>query len=97
MKKLLFFFFLFLTQGHYSTAQVTNKDKHRLIVTTDLGGSDPDDIQSMIHLLVCSNVIDIEGLISSQAWVDDPDKTARISEVVEQFGEVLPRLSKHAE
>ena len=97
MKKLLFFFFLFLTQGHYSTAQVTNKDKHRLIVTTDLGGSDPDDIQSMIHLLVCSNVIDIEGLISSQAWVDDPDKTARISEVVEQFGEVLPRLNKHAE
>ena len=97
MKKLLFFFFLFLTQGHYSTAQVTNKDKHRLIVTTDLGGSDPDDIQSMIHLLVCSNVIDIEGLFSSQAWVDDPDKTARISEVVEQFGEVLPRLNKHAE
>ena len=97
MKKLLFFFFLFLTQGHYSTAEVTNKDKHRLIVTTDLGGSDPDDIQSMIHLLVCSNIIDIEGLISSQAWVDDPDKTARISEVVEQFGEVLPRLSKHAE
>ena len=29
MKKLLFFFFLFLTQGHYSTAQVTNKDKHQ--------------------------------------------------------------------
>lgn len=97
MKKSLFFLFLLLAQAHYATAQVAAKDKHRLIVTTDLGGSDPDDIQSMIHLLVCSNVIDIEGLISSQAWVDDPDKTARISEVVEQFGEVLPRLKKHAE
>lgn len=51
----------------------------------------------MIHLLLCSNVIDIEGLISSQVWMDDPDKTAKISEVVEQFGEVLSRLNKHAE
>ena len=76
---------------------MANEDKHRLIVTTDLGGTDPDDIQSMIHLLLCSNVIDIEGLISSQVWMDDPDKTAKISEVVEQFGEVLPRLNKHAE
>ena len=29
--------------------------------------------------------------------MDDPDKTAKISEVVEQFGEVLSRLNKHAE
>lgn len=73
------------------------EEKCRLIVTTDLGGSDPDDIQSMIHLLVCSNVIDIEGLISAQAWVNGPDKTDKIREVVNHFGEVLPRLKKHAE
>ena len=72
------------------------EEKCRLIVTTDLGGSDPDDIQSMIHLLVCSDVIDIEGLISAQAWVNDPDKTDKIREVVNHFGEVLPRLKKHA-
>lgn len=71
--------------------------KHRLIVTTDLGGTDPDDMQSMIHLLVCSNVIDIEGLISSQVWMDDPDKTDKINAVVEHFGKVLPRLKKHAD
>ena len=97
MKKVLFFFFFLTAWSLYSEAQVANEDKHRLIVTTDLGGTDPDDIQSMIHLLLCSNVIDIEGLISSQVWMDDPDKTAKISEVVEQFGEVLPRLNKHAE
>lgn len=67
-------------------------EKNRVIVTTDLGGADPDDIQSMIHLLVCSNVYDIEGLISSQAWVTDPDRTGKVREVVECFGEVLPRL-----
>lgn len=71
--------------------------KNRLIVTTDLGGTDPDDVQSMIHLLVCSNVFDLEGLISSQVWMTDPDKTDSIRKVVEYFGEVLPRLKKHAE
>lgn len=71
--------------------------KNRLIVTTDLGGTDPDDVQSMIHLLVCSNVFDLEGLISSQVWMTDPDKTDSIRKVVENFGEVLRRLKKHAE
>ncbi|MDE6633341.1 MAG: DUF1593 domain-containing protein, partial [Muribaculaceae bacterium] len=65
-------------------------------VTTDLGGSDPDDIQSMIHLLVCSDRIDIEGLISSEAWVDDPDKTEKLSQTVEHFIEVLPTLGIHS-
>lgn len=71
--------------------------KNRLIVTTDLGGTDPDDVQSMIHLLVCSNVFDLEGLISSQVWMTDLDKTDSIRKVVEYFGEVLPRLKKHTE
>ena len=75
----------------------THPDKQRLIVTTDLGGTDPDDTQSMIHLLVCSNAIDIEGLVSSQVWSDMPDKVDRIREVVGQFEKVLPRLKKHAE
>lgn len=68
----------------------------RLIVTTDLGGSDPDDIQSMIHLLVCSDRIDIEGLISSEAWVDDQDKTEKLRQTVEDFIEVLPTLHIHS-
>lgn len=68
----------------------------RLIVTTDLGGSDPDDIQSMIHLLVCSDRVDLEGLISSEAWVDDPDKTEKLRQTVEDFIEVLPTLRIHS-
>lgn len=71
-------------------------DKQRLIVTTDLGGTDPDDVQSMIHLLVCADRIDIEGLISSQVWIDDSDKTPKIRQVVEQYAKVLPNLKKHS-
>ncbi|WP_300727333.1 nucleoside hydrolase-like domain-containing protein [uncultured Bacteroides sp.] len=73
-----------------------SSDKQRLIVTTDLGGADPDDIQSMIHLLVCSDVIDIEGLISSRAWVNDPDRADLIRKYVEYVGEVLPNLKSHS-
>ncbi len=86
----------FLVCVEYCVAQVNKSDKQRLIVTTDLGGTDPDDTQSMIHLLVCSNAIDIEGLVSSQVWMDDPNKTDKIIEVINWYQEVLPRLKKQA-
>ncbi len=90
---LIFTFFLYVK---ICSAQVFQSDKQRLIVTTDLGGTDPDDVQSMIHLLICSNAIDIEGLVSTQVWMDDPDKTAKIIEIINQYEEVLPRLKKQA-
>ncbi|MEM1134733.1 MAG: DUF1593 domain-containing protein [Bacteroidota bacterium] len=37
----------------------------RVIVSTDIGGSDPDDFQSMVHFLVYADRFHIEGLISS--------------------------------
>lgn len=40
-------------------------NRHRVIVSTDIGGTDPDDFQSMVHLLLCADVLEIEGLISS--------------------------------
>lgn len=36
---------------------------------SDIGGSDPDDIQSMIHLMVEFDRVDMEGIISQHAWV----------------------------
>jgi len=40
-------------------------DRYRVVVSTDIGGTDPDDYQSMVHLLVYADCFDIEGLISS--------------------------------
>lgn len=40
-------------------------ERYRVIVSTDIGGTDPDDFQSMVHLLVYADSFDIEGLISS--------------------------------
>ncbi len=49
----------------------------RVIVSTDIGGSDPDDFQSMVHLLLCANVLDIEGLVSS------PPHRGRVKHIIE--------------
>ena len=40
-------------------------DRYRVIISTDIGGSDEDDIQSMIHYLLYSDLFDTEGIISS--------------------------------
>lgn len=39
--------------------------KTRIIISTDIGGTDPDDFQSMIHFLMYANEFQTEGLISS--------------------------------
>jgi hypothetical protein len=39
--------------------------RHRVIVSTDIGGTDFDDFQSLVHLLVYADSLDLEGLLSS--------------------------------
>lgn len=49
----------------------------RVIVSTDIGGSDPDDFQSMVHYLVYADQFDTEGLVSS------PPKAGRVKDIYE--------------
>ncbi len=42
--------------------------KPRILISSDIGGTDPDDNQSMIHLLMYSDLFDIEGLVSSPSF-----------------------------
>ena len=44
------------------------QQKPRVLISTDIGGTDPDDNQSMIHLLMYANEFDIEGLVSSPSY-----------------------------
>jgi hypothetical protein len=46
-------------------AAFAGAEKPRVIVSTDIGGSDNDDFQSMVHFLVYADLFDVEGLISS--------------------------------
>ena len=49
--------------------------RYRVIVSSDIGGGDEDDIQSMVHYLVYSDLFDTEGLISS------PPKQGRAKDI----------------
>jgi len=48
-----------------SFSHLNSEDRPRIIVSTDIGGTDFDDYQSMVHLLVYADTFDIEGIISS--------------------------------
>lgn len=41
------------------------KEKPRVLISTDIGGTDPDDNQSIIHLFMYADLFQIEGLIPS--------------------------------
>ena len=45
--------------------QATDLVKPRVLISTDIGGTDPDDNQSMAHLLMYTGCFDLEGLVSS--------------------------------
>ena len=80
---------------HYS-AIAADSTKSRVIVTTDLGG-DPDDQESLVHMLLLSNEFDIEGIISNLAWDLRPMYVPNIRKIISAYGEVLPYLRVHGD
>ena len=54
----------------------------RIIVSTDIGGTDYDDFQSMVHLLVYADRFDIEGLISSPYGGGRKDQILKVIDVI---------------
>jgi hypothetical protein len=82
-----------------STAQRTSRDgaldgvRHRVLVSTDIGGTDPDDQQSMVHLLLYADVFDLEGLVSSPYG---PGRKSHILEVIDRYEQDYPNLRTHS-
>lgn len=68
-------------------------ERYRVIVSTDIGGSDPDDFQSMVHYLLYSDVLETEGLISSP-W--GAGTVRDILEVIDQYEKDYPQLISHS-
>lgn len=68
-------------------------NRYRVIVSSDIGGSDEDDDQSFVHYLLYSDLFDTEGLISS------PPKDGRLMdfvEVIDLYEKDYPNLIKHS-
>jgi hypothetical protein len=69
-------------------------DRPRVLVSTDVGGTDPDDFQSLVHLLLYADVLDIEGLVSSP-W--GPGRRGHILQVIDLYAADYPRLKTHSD
>lgn len=67
--------------------------KPRILVSTDIGGTDPDDNQSMAHLLMYSEKFTIEGLVSSPSYGSGSKK--EILRMIDLYEKDLPKLEKH--
>jgi hypothetical protein len=81
-------------QRIYFNEDGANK-RNRLIVLTDIE-ADPDDTQSLIRLLLYSNVIDIKGLIATTSvWKKTSVAPESIKKIIQDYGKVQPNLIKH--
>jgi hypothetical protein len=65
----------------------------RVIVSTDIGGTDPDDFQSMVHFLLYGDEFDVEGLISSPYG---PGRKAHILGVIDKYEADYRYLESHS-
>ncbi|MCI9843244.1 DUF1593 domain-containing protein [Flavobacterium pectinovorum] len=67
--------------------------KPRILISSDIGGTDPDDNQSFTHLFMYSELFNIEGLVSSPSFGDGNKE--EILRMINLYEKDLPKLKKH--
>ena len=81
--------------GLFCSCKQDGRNLQRVIVSTDIGGSDPDDNQSMIHLLMYTDCFDLEGIISSPSYGNGSKE--EILRMIDLYEKDYAELRKHAE
>lgn len=66
--------------------------RHRVIVSTDIGGTDFDDFQSLVHVLLYADVLELEGLIASPHGAG---RKQDILDVIDLYEKDYPKLRAH--
>lgn len=67
----------------------------RVVVSTDIGGTDYDDFQSLIHLLLYADSVEFEGLIASP-WGEGRDRRRHLLELVDVYAQDYENLRRHS-
>lgn len=78
--------------------------KQRLVILADIG-HDPDEEQQIVHLLMCSNTFDLEGLIpvTGRFFRKNPLDTVKVlmpelfHNIIDAYEKVYPNLKSHAD
>ncbi len=88
----------------YDLSSQSDLGKARLIVLADMG-NEPDEVQQMMHLLICSNEVDLEALIAVTSAIIRPEANRLYRRVVHPelfhrliyaYAQVYPNLQLHA-
>lgn len=67
--------------------------KPRILISTDIGGTDPDDNQSMTHLVMYSDLFDIEGIVSTPSYGSGSKE--EILRMIDLYEQDYPKLVAH--
>lgn len=68
--------------------------KPRVLISSDIGGTDPDDFQSMIHLFMYADQVRIEGLVSSPFG---KGRVTDLLDIIDLYEEDFQQLREHSE
>ena len=68
--------------------------RYRVLVSTDIGGTAPDEFQSMVHMLVYADCFDIEGLVSSPYG---PGRKEDILKVIDCYAQDYANLNTYSD
>ena len=85
---------LSLTASPAAAPQAAGTDRPRVIVSSDIGGTDPDDMQSMVHFLLYADVLDVEGIVSSPYGAG---RREHILQVIDRYETDYPHLKRHSD
>ncbi len=101
LKKRIAIIILFLLSLALSATSLAADLKPRIIVLTDIAPSnhEPDDMESMIRLLVHADLFEIEGLVNSTGWnnVGGQEHPELIHAAISAYGKDLPNLLKRSD
>jgi len=94
---------LLICLGFLAAPSAWAQEKTRLIILADMG-NEPDEMQQMAHMLVCSNEFEVEGLTAvTGKWLHPGREAHRqktqpelFLKLIDGYEKVRPNLQKHA-
>ena len=93
MRRIIIFLIALTFSISQTAARQKPAEKPRVLISTDIGGTDPDDNQSLAHLLMYSNEFDLEGLVSSPSF--GSGSTSEIYRMIDVYEKDFPVLRRH--
>lgn len=78
-----------------ATRAAESASRPRVIVSTDIGGTDFDDFQSLVHLLVYADRIGLEGMLASP-YGADRDRRKHLLKIIDAYARDFPNLRTYS-